>query len=123
MTCHAQIKRPLESDLQIGVINWLDAYNIDAIYYANSNEATYKNKKLQKMGMRPGVPDLTFAGMPNCPLGYIELKRHNGKLSADQKDFKSDCDERGIPCAMIATDDLLEMTEILKTYLIEWGAI
>ena len=117
------LKRPLESDLQIGLVQWLDAQNINAIYYSNANEATYKNKRLQKMGLLPGVPDLTFAGMPNCPLAYIELKRRGGRLSEDQKDFKSECESRGIPRHTIATDDLIEMVEILKIYLIEWGAL
>lgn len=50
---------------------------------------------LKKIGVRAGVPDLTFLLPPNGRAAFIELKAGKGKQSDSQETFETLAKERG----------------------------
>ncbi len=72
---------------------------------------------LRRMGMLPGVADLTIV-LPGGMAHFLELKREKGGvLSPDQRAFRAAGEENGAPYAVARTPE--EVTAILR----DWGAI
>lgn len=117
---------PTENQLHDAAADWLRAHPVNAIWYHTPNGGKMSGSKgqwLKRMGVLAGVADLTFAGMPHCPLAYVELKTGNGRLEIPQKAFRDECERRNIPYHVIKTNDTDELVSLLHGYLIAWGAL
>ena len=116
--------RPKESDLQIGVCQWLDqAIQWRGFCFSVPNEGGYKNKRLQKMGLKPGIADLVFHDMPDCKLAFVELKRKGGDLTDAQTNYKMEMSVVGTPYEVIISDDINYFIDVLTGLLRCWGAM
>jgi len=115
--------RPTEAQLQIGVCQWLDRGNWIGEYFSVPNEGAYKNKRLQKMGVKKGVGDLVFHDMPDCRFAFVELKRKGGNLTDAQADFQIKSILRGTPYEVIISDDINYFVDCLTGLLRGWGAM
>jgi hypothetical protein len=71
-------------------------------------------KNLKRLGVMAGVADLVVHWSFG-KTGYLEVKPPNGKLSKNQKIFKSRCEELGLPYRRI--DSVDQVCTIFK----EWG--
>lgn len=62
--------------------------------------ATRTGRKLKRMGVQPGVPDIAVT-LPDGRSAYIEFKRPGDKVAAgsDQDKFRGWCDRYGVPWA------------------------
>lgn len=113
-----RIKRP-EAALQKAVIQHLMLTGVRGmIYFSVPNEGKRSDElgaELRRMGMRSGVADLclVIAGRAH----FLEIKSRDGKQSQEQKLFQADCEEAGIPYAIVYGID-----QALKT-LRGWGAV
>ena len=116
-------REELERPIHILSYNWLRA-NIDGIVYHAPNglhtgnevvfikgrpirRAAIAWKKLQDMGARAGVLDLTIHWLGDDGIVrtvYFEVKSQEGRLSDNQKDFMVDLDACGIPHYVIRSD-------------------
>ena len=117
---------PHEDQLQIALSDWLHIVRPNCIWWHTPNGGRRSKReagRFRSMGVMPGVPDLTFVGMPKCPIAFIELKTARGRLSDDQNAFADRCNEHDIPAHVIATDDtnflITETSRLLKS----WGAL
>ena len=105
-------REELERPIHIISYNWLRS-NIDGMVYHvpnglhTGNEVVFIRgrpvrraaiawKKLQEMGARSGVLDLTIHWNPG-KTAYFEIKSADGRLSENQKEFIVDLDACGIP--------------------------
>jgi hypothetical protein len=120
------MKKPAEDELHKGVVTALRYQRPKCIWWHTPNQGDLPVQyrvKLQSMGLRPGVADLVFIGASEVPVGFIELKTETGRLNDNQKDFKADCEARGIPYVVIKSSDLNEMNAAVVGTLKAWGAL
>ncbi len=111
-----------EEIAQINFINWVN-HNLpdvaeDTHHFANQRRCSlFEGKKLKRMGVKRGVPDLFIAVPKNGKAGlWIELKVGNGKLSKEQKQFLERKTNLGYACAAVWGWEAAR--DILLTYLI-----
>ena len=86
----------------------------DGSTYRFSPEA----KKLKRMGVLPGVPDLQFI-LPNGQTAFIEMKTPDGVLSDDQIKFRAKVIALGCGYAICITPEDVEM--VLTRWLGKFG--
>jgi hypothetical protein len=91
----------------------------DVIWYAVPN-GEYRSKRtgarLKKQGVVAGVADLAIVA-PDGQAAFLELKTPSGRLSPQQKAFRSLCEANGAPYAVATTLD--EARHVLAG----WGAL
>lgn len=109
-----------EQEIQIAIVKWLKLVNVDAIWYHVPNGCWRSRAEagiLKAMGVMPGVYDLVFNWRSDNGLmiGYVEVKRPGGRLSANEKLFAQLCDKYGISHEMVT--DVSDMPRILD----KWG--
>jgi hypothetical protein len=122
---------PLESEIQIGLVNLLNHVLRDGrieFYHTPNGELRdiRTAAKLKAMGVRPGVADLFFLwGEPMSVVGephvqtvsrilYLELKRRGEYLSPAQEQFRDSVTAKGSWYEV--ADSIDEAVEILKRY-------
>jgi hypothetical protein len=95
--------KPSEKEIHLAVMQWIATHpqvkkfkNL-IIHIPNEGERTFHFGKLLKdLGMRKGAADLFIAHANHGFHGaWIEIKKHNGRLSTEQKIFLLDMDEQG----------------------------
>ena len=90
------MKKELESDIQIQIVEYLTlmAPSRGFFFFSCPNEAMGQARgkgglarmaKLKRMGLRPGVADLVIIKAGRAY--FLEVKRHDGKMSVNQKEF------------------------------------
>ncbi len=72
--------------------------------------------KLRAMGVRPGVADLLLIA-PSGQLHAIEIKRRDGALSDEQREFAEWCTGNNVPHAVVRSID-----EALAVFT-RWGCL
>ena len=115
-----------EDDIQIALVEWLRAVKPDCIWWHTPNSGKVPiqyRMKLGRMGLRPGVPDLTFCGMMYQPVAFVELKIKTGRQSDTQKAFEADCKRKEIPYMLLKSSDPAEAVAKLEGFLKAWGAM
>lgn len=65
--------------------------------------------KLRRMGLKPGWPDYQFL-LPRGRIGFIELKRADGRLSDDQIEFRRKAVALGCGYAVCRSVEEVEAT-------------
>ena len=91
------MKKELESDIQIQIVEYLTllAPSRGFFFFSIPNEAMgaargkgglARMAKLKRMGLRPGVADLVIIKAGRAY--FLEVKRHDGRISENQMDFK-----------------------------------
>ena len=115
--------RMKESDIQKALVDWLNIIKPDCEYFSVPNEATFRNRGLRAMGVKPGVADLVFWGMPEYPVAFVELKLKNNSQTRDQEIFEERCLARNIPYHLIATSDPEVAVDRVGSLLRDWGAL
>lgn len=105
-----------EKHIQIQFVDWFKANYPQEIIYSNANEATYNRADLRRMGVLPGVPDITIA----IPSGrfhglYIEFKRPGKKASKNQIEVMEKLERKGYKCHVCHSFDCVVIS--LKAYL------
>ena len=92
------MKKELESDIQIQIVEYLTlmAPSRGFFFFSIPNEAMgaargkgglARMAKLKRMGLRPGVADLVIIKAGRAY--FLEVKRNDGKMSQNQKDFEN----------------------------------
>ena len=111
-----------EDALSIHVADMMRKFTKDGAYRGvwfhvpNEGKRTdYAGAKCKAMGMIPGVTDFIF--MWDGGHGGIELKVKKNPLTDTQEDFKSWCDDSGVPWALCRSKE-----EVYAT-LLGWGAL
>jgi hypothetical protein len=116
-----------EDIAQINFMNWV-SYNLpdvfeDTHHFANQRTCSIQEgRKLKRMGVKRGVPDIFVAIPKNGKSGlWIELKEGTGVLSKEQKAFLLRKSERGYVCRVAwgyaaAIDILIDYLELSNTY-------
>lgn len=88
-----------EDVLQVAVANHLDALQKQTGSFRwhhtpnGGKRGIQTAKKLKAQGVKPGVADCCI--MSKDKTIWIELKKHDGVLSPEQKDFRADCERFG----------------------------
>lgn len=109
----------------MAIARWLEfsAFDLEWFHVPNGGKRSKAQAGIFKaMGVKAGVPDLVFWGMPACPLAFVELKIGDGRLSTSQIDFQATARLRGVPYHVIKTDDPLIAVAMLRELLVSWGA-
>lgn len=111
---------PLERDVHIAVADVLRDYIDPDWFWFHPASGEYRTDAtaalLQRMGVRPGVPDLALIA-PSGLFHGLELKRRGGHLSRIQREFEAWCRPRSIPFEM--RDSFEGALDVLKG----WGAL
>lgn len=87
------------------------------LHIANQSSGGARNGfHLKRMGVRAGVSDY-FLAVPRRPFSglWLEMKRPDGKVSAEQKQFMVDMRALGYDCQVARSTD--EARQIIETYL------
>lgn len=111
-----------ESKLAYTFATWLRQKTLENsfpfVWFHVANEVSSSGSKtfgalLKACGKLPGIADYIFLGKDKCFV--IELKTDKGKLSQNQKLFKSWCDLNNIPYHIAYSTD--EAINIVKSYM------
>lgn len=73
-------------------------------------------QKLKRMGVRPGVADFCLV-LPDTRAAFLEVKSESGRQSPEQRAFQFQCEELGVPYAVVRSSQEAEEK------LWEWGAL
>jgi hypothetical protein len=106
-----------EDILQITVARFLKVAAPDLLWWHTPNGGTRRigeARKFQDMGVRPGVPDMTFI-LPVGLVAFIELKAGKNGLEPSQRIFAEEAIARGAAWA------LCRSLEEVETTLRGWG--
>ena len=101
-----------EDILQIQIARFLKITAPDLLWWHTPNGGTRRigeARKFQDMGVRPGVPDMTFI-LPGGLVGFIELKAGKGRLEPSQKAFAEAAIATGAAWALCRSLDEVEAT-------------
>ena len=112
-----------ESDIQMSVVNVLtllqEKYKFRFFHSPNEgNRKPQYQKKLIRMGMRSGCPDLVLE-FQGGKIVCVELKTKSGSQSVPQKVWEKESKELGTPYFLIKGDifsALRKITHIIKKY-------
>jgi len=103
-----------EDDIHKSIVEYLRLRGIVFFHIPNESRAPVQYRaKLKALGVRAGVPDLCV--LLKYGVGFIEIKSPTGRLSPTQKDFRQDCEKRGIPWG------LARSIEDAESLLTQWG--
>ena len=112
-------KEPLESTIQIAVMDFIRAIKLDHITWHTPNGGrmpAHRGDRLRRLGVLAGVSDLIIARQSR---GYgclfLELKSVKGRLSPAQKDFGNNMMAEN-QCYQVA-HSIDEAIDIIKWYL------
>jgi hypothetical protein len=117
-TFKTELKRPsikrknnrMEDQIQIMVVEWLNNYHKDLLWWASPNGVKLQSRidsrtgqrycpagnKLKQMGCKSGIQDLIFAEPRGIYHGlFIELKSKTGVASKEQMVQREACIKRG----------------------------
>lgn len=114
-----------ESDIQIQVVEYssLLAAKCGFIFFSVGNEAMGGARtgagigrmvRLKRIGLRSGVADLVF--VKDGRAYFLEMKRHGGKQSENQRAFEADCATVKAPYAVAHSFE--EAVKILENWSI-----
>ena len=92
-------KYPSESDSQIAFLQWWREQKYPLIWHTpnGGSRGAREAARLKREGVIPGVPDLFC---PELRL-FIEFKREDGRLSADQKELLAYLESVGYECIVV----------------------
>lgn len=91
-----------EDILQMQVVRYLRIAAPNLLFFHCPNGGTRRigeARKFKDMGVRPGVPDMTFV-LPGGLVAFIELKAGKNGLEASQKEFAAQAAENGAAWAV-----------------------
>ena len=101
-----------EDILTMQVVRFLKVAAPSLLFWHTPNGGTRKMgeaRKFKDMGVRPGVPDLTFI-LHGGQIGFIELKAGRNSLEASQRAFAQEAVAAGAAWALCRTLDEVETT-------------
>lgn len=101
-----------EDVLQIQIARFLKIAAPDLLWWHTPNGGTRRigeARKFQDMGVRPGVPDMTFI-LPGGLVGFIELKAGRNRLEPSQKAFAEAAIKAGAAWQMCRSLEEVEAT-------------
>lgn len=106
-----------EDRLQMQVVQFLKAAAPDCLYWHVPNGGSrnvIEARKLQSMGVRPGVADLSFV-LPGGRAAFIELKAGKGRQQPSQAVFEEEVSGLGAAYTVCRSVDDVQRT------LTGWG--
>jgi hypothetical protein len=109
-----------EHQIQTAIISYLDIAlpgTIRAVGVSNNPRSKIAGAHEKARGMRKGFPDILLLGSDiDVPvIGLIEVKREDGRLTKEQREWQSWCHSSGVPHAVCRSID------DAKDALQEWG--
>lgn len=113
----AGILRLSEDEIQMQIVQWLTIMGIVCFHIPNERSSSVANMmKLKRLGLLPGVSDLEIwvpikTGIRTV---YMEVKRHDGRQSVNQKAFQAMCEKAGHPYHVVRSLD--EAIEVVRMY-------
>jgi len=112
-------KEPLESTIQIAVMDFIRAIKLDHITWHTPNGGrmpAHRGEKLRRLGVLAGVSDIFMARASRQYHGLaLELKTTKGRLSENQKSFLNNLLQEGY-CSRKA-HSIDEAIDTIKWYL------
>jgi len=109
-----------EHNLQSMVVEYIKIAgkpHVRGVAITNEGRRSYNmGARMKRQGLVAGAADLLIA-LPGGRCGWLEMKSHKGRQSAEQKEFQAWCLEIGHPYAVARSFD--EATKILRL----WGAL
>ena len=109
--------RNLEENIQMSILEWVEANRPDVMCVHIPNGAIRSHRERRRMrdqGMTPGMPDLLLIDAQGQH-GYMEVKTDRGSISMVQWDIREELVGRGVPWALVRSKE-----EVAQT-LEKWG--
>ena len=113
----AGILRLSEDEIQMQIVQWLTIMGIVCFHIPNERNSSIANmQKLKRLGLLPGVSDLEVwvPAKGGIKTVYMEVKRHDGKQSENQKAFQAQCEKAGHPYHVVRSLD--EAIEVVRMH-------
>lgn len=89
-----------EDEIQMQIVQWLTLMGIVCFHIPNERNSSVANmRRLKRLGLLPGVADLEvwIPIQGKTKTVYLEVKRHDGRQSENQKLFQAMCVKAGHP--------------------------
>lgn len=106
-----------EDEIQMQIVEWLTLMGIVCFHIPNERSSSVANMmKLKRLGLLPGAADLEVWVPINgkTKTVYMEVKRHDGRQSVNQKTFQAKCENAGYPYHVVRSLD--EAIEVVRMH-------
>ena len=125
--------RPSEDQITMALARWLEILKPDCLWTHIANQmpmsgvdrkaASIIGHQLKRMGKKKGPADFMFVGCPGIPLWFYEIKRKDGSMKKEQKEWLTFCGSRGVPYIYQKADNWEQHARLIQIKLKEFGAL
>ena len=113
----AGVLRLSEDEIQMQIVEWLTIMGIVCFHIPNERSSSVANMcRLKRLGLLPGAADLEvwIPIQGKTKTVYMEVKRHDGRQSENQKLFQAKCVRAGHPYHVVRSLD--EAIEVVRMH-------